>query len=266
MSATGTDDLALLLDAAAEAGRIALRYFRQDPKVWWKEGNSPVSEADYAVDAYLKERLLSARPHYGWLSEETAPAPGEGPVPERFFIVDPIDGTRAFLRGEETWCVAVAVVDGNGRPLAGVVDAPAKAEVYRAASGEGAFLNGERLDLAHFAEPPALAVAMPDEIKRKLPRETREALRSVPSAPSLAYRIAQVAAGRIDGTLIRPSASDWDIAAADLILSEAGGLLGDIEGEERLYKLEGKRHGLLIAGAAKAWPALQDMARAASLA
>ncbi|KAB0682596.1 3'(2'),5'-bisphosphate nucleotidase CysQ [Aureimonas leprariae] len=259
-------DLRLLVDAAAEAGRIALRYFRMDPHVWWKEGNSPVSEADLAVDTFLKETLLAARPDYGWLSEETvAEAPAAG-APERFFVVDPIDGTRSFLRGEETWCVALAVVAG-GRPVAGAIDVPVREEVFEAAAGEGARLNGLPLDAGERVDADEeLRVAMPDALRRKLSPDMLRNVRAAVSAPSLAYRIAQVAAGRLDGTLIRPSASDWDIAAADLILAEAGGLLGDIEGEERLYKIEGRRHGLLIAGTKAAWPELRRIARSATAA
>ncbi|GGD99606.1 3'(2'),5'-bisphosphate nucleotidase CysQ [Aureimonas endophytica] len=263
MSAAAGADLDLLLAAAAEAGRVAQRFFRQSPQVWWKEGHSPVSEADFAVDTYLRQTLLAARPDYGWLSEETEAVPITGPEPDCFFVVDPIDGTRAFLRGEETWCVALAVIR-RGRPVAAVVDAPAKAEVFHATRDGGAFLNGAALDLSESPGERPFAVAMPDGMRKALTPDMRRDLRATPSAPSLAYRIAQVAAARIDGTLIRPSASDWDIAAADLILAEAGGRLGDIEGEERLYKLEGRRHGLLIAGARHAWPTLQAIARAAT--
>lgn len=92
------EDLILITDAAREAGRIAIKYFRRDPEVWWKDGKSPVSEADLAVDRFLRERLLAARPSYGWLSEETAASP-ERLSAERVFIVDPIDGTRAFIDG-----------------------------------------------------------------------------------------------------------------------------------------------------------------------
>jgi myo-inositol-1(or 4)-monophosphatase len=117
-------DLALLLDAARQAGAIALRYFGKDPQVWMKEGASPVSEADYAADAYLRETLLAARPDHGWLSEETADDPARLKA-RRLFVVDPIDGTRGFLEGKDTWCVSVALVE-DGRTIAGVLECPAK--------------------------------------------------------------------------------------------------------------------------------------------
>ena len=117
------EDLALLRDAAREAGIIAMRYFGNNPQVWMKGGTSPVSEADHAADAYLRDTLLSARPDYGWLSEETADNPVRLSA-RRTFVVDPIDGTRGFLEGLRSWCVSVAVVE-DGRTLAGVLECPA---------------------------------------------------------------------------------------------------------------------------------------------
>ena len=136
-------DLALLVEAAREAGRIALRFFRQSPEVWMKGGTSPVSEADYAADKFLNETLLAARPDYGWLSEETADDAARLSA-RRTFVVDPIDGTRGFLEGRREWCVSIAVVE-RGRSIAGVLECPAKKETYSAVLGGGAFKNGKRL-------------------------------------------------------------------------------------------------------------------------
>ncbi|MCQ8782045.1 3'(2'),5'-bisphosphate nucleotidase CysQ [Mangrovibrevibacter kandeliae] len=249
MDATGEADLALLIEAAREAGAIAQGFFRRDPKVWWKEGNSPVSEADFAVDRFLRDTLRTARPDYGWLSEESeaAESAADGEAPRRFFVVDPIDGTRAFLRGEDTWCVSIAVIEGE-RPVAGILEVPALAERFTASADGPARLGEAVLDLGGGAERP-LRLALPDSVRRSLGPEALADIAVVPTVPSLAYRLALVAAGRIDGTLIRPRANDWDIAAGDLILEQAGGRLVDAEGRARLYKIEGKRHGLLIAGA-----------------
>ena len=136
-------DLALLLESAREAGRIALRYFRQSPEVWLKGGTSPVSEADYAADHFLNETLLAARPGYGWLSEERADDAARLAA-RRTFVVDPIDGTRGFLEGRREWCISVAVVE-RGRSIAGVLECPARKETFSAVLGGGAFKNGERL-------------------------------------------------------------------------------------------------------------------------
>src|SRR4051812_43894409 len=107
-------DLELLRRAALAAGRLAMTYFRQSPSTWAKAGGSPVTEADVAVDDFLRRSLLAERPNYGWLSEETA----DDPVRCRFetiFVVDPIDGTRGFIAGDDRWCVSLAIVRG-GRP------------------------------------------------------------------------------------------------------------------------------------------------------
>ncbi|TAG15735.1 MAG: 3'(2'),5'-bisphosphate nucleotidase CysQ, partial [Rhodobacterales bacterium] len=124
-------DLALLTEAAREAGRIALRYWRREPKVWDKGGDhGPVTEADLAVNDMLKLMLLSARPDYGWLSEET-PDDAARLSAETVFIIDPIDGTRAFVAGEETFAHSLAVAH-QGKVTAGVVFLPALDKIYTA--------------------------------------------------------------------------------------------------------------------------------------
>ncbi len=134
------NELELLRNAAREAGRIAMRYFGQSPEVWLKDGHSPVSEADFAVDSYLKEALLDARPDYGWISEETT---DDRTVAKRrrAFVIDPIDGTRGFINGQSQWCVSVAIVE-DGKPIAGVLQCPVVNEVIEAGKGFGASQNG----------------------------------------------------------------------------------------------------------------------------
>lgn len=151
------DDLELLRATAVAAGIIASGYFRRDIKSWTKGNASPVSEADIIVDRYLAASLLNARPAYGWLSEETADNPSRLDC-DRVFIVDPIDGTRAFLQGEDCWTVCLAVVE-KGVPVAGVVYAPARNEMYEASLGGGARLNGEPLVRNRRAGAPPLIPA-----------------------------------------------------------------------------------------------------------
>ena len=222
---------------------MALGYFRRSPEVWWKEGNSPVSEADLAVDRFLKDALLRARPDYGWLSEETAPDPAARSDPDApFFVVDPIDGTRAFLRGEDTWCVSIALV-ARGRPAVGVLDMPATDEVFEAVAGGAATRNGAPIAVRPETAGPPLVLAVPDGARRRL-GAALEPFQLERSAPSLACRLAAVAAG-------------------DLILERAGGSLVDAAGRTCLYKIEGRRHGVLVAAAAHALPALIALAGAA---
>jgi myo-inositol-1(or 4)-monophosphatase len=249
------EDLVLLLDAARQAGVIAMGYFGNSPEVWMKGGTSPVSEADYAADKYLRETLLAARPDYGWLSEETADDLARLSAP-RTFVVDPIDGTRGFLQGLDTWCVSVAVVE-RGKSLVGVLECPAKQETYRAVRGEGAFLNARPI---HVNRPgQMLQVAGPQAMIDRLSPEWQERLTRIPHIPSLAYRLAMVASGTLDATFVKPNAHDWDIAAADLILREAGGELTGRDGQAPNYGGEAIRHGALAAGSGELFAALADI-------
>ena len=242
-SAVG-EDLALLRDAAREAGLIAMRYFGNNPQVWMKGGTSPVSEADHAADAYLRETLLKARPDYGWLSEETADDHARLSA-RRTFVVDPIDGTRGFLDGLHSWCVSVAVVE-DGRSLAGVLECPAKHETYWALPGEGAYLNDKRIHVRPLGE--SVDIGGPKPLVDRMPEAWHDRLRRAAYIPSLAYRLAMIAAGKLDATFVKPNAHDWDIAAADLILTEAGGALLDGHGKPPRYAGEVINHGALAAG------------------
>lgn len=253
MSADQFADLELIRDAAREGGAIALGYFRKDPETWLKDGSSPVSEADIAVDNFLRRTLMEARPDYGWLSEETADSQDRLSA-RRTFVVDPIDGTRAFLEGNATWCVSIAVVE-NGRTLAGVLDCPAKNEVYEATLDGPALLNGAAIAVA--AHGPAPRVAGPKQMLADAPAYMR-AGPSVSYVPSLAYRIAMVAAGSLDATFVKPNSHDWDLAAADLILEKAGGSILDETGQRPFYAGPKPRHGALVAGSGQL---LRDMAR-----
>lgn len=237
-------DLQLLLEAAAGAGEIAMRYFRASNQVWLKDGQSPVSEADFAVDKFLRETLLAARPDYGWLSEETADDLSRTRT-KRQFVVDPIDGTRGFLEGGSRWCVSVAVVEA-GRPIAGVLECPARQERYWAEAGQGAFLNGARLAVPSLGEPARLAG--PEQIVRGFIKSRTGRIEPVAYIPSLAYRIAMIADGRLDATFVKPNAHDWDLAAADLILAEVGGKVLTAMGRPPEYGTTVTSHGVLAAG------------------
>ena len=247
-------DLGLIREAAREAGELAMRYFRSDPQVWMKAGDSPVTEGDLAVDRLLHERLSTARPDYGWLSEETADS-SERLSAARTFVVDPIDGTRGFIAGSEEWCVSVAVVEA-GRPLAGVLDCPARKEIYAARLGGGAVCNGKPIAVR---EPAGeLRVGGPKPLIQGMPEPSRLCFTAVSYIPSLAYRLAMVARGVIDATFIKANSHDWDLAAADLILAEAGGRVLDRRGETPFYARRETRHGTLVAGSGLL---LDEMAR-----
>lgn len=222
-------DLALLTDAAREAGRIAMRYWRQDPQVWDKGGeHGPVTEADLAVNDMLKAKLLAARPDYGWLSEET-PDTTDRLAVDTVFIVDPIDGTRAFVAGEETWAHSLAVAH-QGRVTAGVVYLPAIDRIYVASATSAPMRDGEvirasgreRLEGANILTTKANLV--PENWPGGVPEITRS------FRASLAYRMCLAAEGRFDGMLTLRDAWEWDIAAGSLIAEKAGAVVTDRNG------------------------------------
>ena len=225
------------------AGIIASGFFRRDVKSWTKEHDSPVTEADILVDRYLAASLLAARPDYGWLSEETADNPSRLQR-DRVFVVDPIDGTRGFLRGEDSWTVSIAVVE-HGVPVAGVVFAPVRNEMYDATKGGGARLNGMPVQRHRRAGAPPVIPA-PGAVHQEMQAAGLNYERG-PMYPSLAYRLVQVATGKLDAAVARRGSQDWDIAAAALILEEAGINFADVCTGFPQFNKRDVRHGALAA-------------------
>ncbi len=241
------NDLALLTEAARDAGEIAARYWRQAPKEWDKpDGAGPVTEADLAVDEMLRTRLLAARPDYGWLSEETEDNPARLSA-KRVFIVDPIDGTRAFIAGEKGFSHALAVVE-DGRVIAAVVYLPMADRLYTAVTGQGARLNGDLIavsaqQVVHQASILSAKHALAAE---HWPQGVPDVKRSF--RPSLAYRICRIADGSFDATMTFRPAWEWDIAAGALIAEEAGARVTDTKGAPLAFNApHPQAPGLLVA-------------------
>lgn len=243
-STSAAEDLELLRAAAVTAGIIASSYFRREFKTWTKEFNSPVSEADIVLDKFLRSALTTARPEYGWLSEETADTP-ERLLRRRIFVVDPIDGTRAFIKGENAWSVCLAVVE-DGISIAGVVYAPARDEMYEAARGAGARLNGNPLVRRTPPGRQAPLIPAPGAVHHELQAAGLEYTRG-PAYPSLAYRLVQVATGRLDAAVARRGSQDWDLAAAAVILDESGIDFSDVCLGPLRFNGPDTRHGALAA-------------------
>ncbi len=246
MAPDPADDLALLVDAAQAAGPLAMARFKTDVETWEKPGEGPVSEADLAVDDMLRKKLRGARPGYGWLSEESAEAEGD-PGDDRVFIVDPIDGTRAFLAGEGGWGTALAVAE-KGRIVSAVMHLPARGETYAAALGRGASLNGAPIrSSARTALTGATALAASAQLKPGLwpggPPPVDRHYR-----PSLAWRMCLVARGRFDLMVTLRPAYEWDIAAGSLIAAEAGATVTDGDGAPLLFNRHPNRAtGVIVA-------------------
>ena len=215
-------DTAFLVAALREAGAIARRYFEGSYRSWRKEDGNPVTEADIAVNEFLDRKLLAERPDYGWLSEESADDPARLSR-ERVFIVDPIDGTYGFLKHRPHFTIVVAVVV-DGRPVSSAIFNPMTDEMFEATQGEGAKLNGEMIRVSakdtfegarllasrNFVDSRHWATPWPGEM-------------TVETRASIAYRMALVAAGEFDAMVSLSKKSDWDLAAADLLVQEAGG-------------------------------------------
>jgi myo-inositol-1(or 4)-monophosphatase len=238
--------------AVADAAKIALAKFRNNVRAWNKDNASPVTEADLAVDRFLHGRLTGIDPAAGWLSEETVDAP-ERLMKDRLWIVDPIDGTRSFVAGREDWAICAALVE-RGRPVAAVVELPATGESYAAVRGCGATKNGQKISASITAELTAATIARPAKLNIAVAEAgyAREAAR----IHSIAVRLARVASGEIDAALAAANANDWDLAAADLLVHEAGGKMTDAQGRTPVYNLATHIHGTLIAAGTQLHPRL----------
>jgi myo-inositol-1(or 4)-monophosphatase len=253
----------LLVSAAREAGALALEYFRPGARtsaqVKAKVGGSPVTDADLAADSLMRRRLREALPGAGWLSEETLDD-FERLSRRSLLVVDPIDGTRAFIIGDPRWAVSAAFVI-DGRPIAGVVHAPALDETYAAALGAGATLNGAPLR-ADAGWPPRLA-AGPKPTIQAMADKLAASIEVAPRVPSLAYRFCMAARGVFDFAIAAENSHDWDIAAADLLLEEAAARLLDASGERLLYNARQVRRGALLAASEANAPRLIEAFRSA---
>jgi myo-inositol-1(or 4)-monophosphatase len=242
--------------AVREAGKIALTYFRGSIRSWTKGHDSPVSEADIAVDEFLRARL--ARDGFGWLSEESQDDRTRLSA-ERLFIVDPIDGTRSFLAGRPDWSVVAAVVE-KGRPTTAAIYVPVDDDLYLAVAGEGATRNGQRIGTTAGSSLAGARIAGPKKVLERLttidPATVHE-----PKIHSLALRMTRVAEGRIDAAFASVNAYDWDLAAADLLVHEAGGAMTNFAGEALVYNLHDPVHGAILAAGRDRHAAMLDLVR-----
>lgn len=246
----------LLEQAARKAGQLALNYFNRDPQVWSKANDSPVTEADLAVDRMLHKDLLGARPGFGWLSEETEDS-AERRSKDMVFVVDPIDGTRAFINGEDVWTISIAIVRDD-RPVVAALYAPVRDEMYLASHADGAFMNGKAVSVTERKDLSGVRAVGPSSVIRKGPIHDKGA-NWTGYIGSLAYRVAMLADNKADLALARSGAHDWDLAAADLIISEAGGILREDIGKILTYNKSVPRHGALYACSPELEPVIQPI-------
>lgn len=248
-------DLELALAAALAAGEAVMPAFRTEQAVRHKGPDQPVTDADLAADAVLRERLVGERPGYGWMSEETADSP-DRLERDRVWVVDPIDGTRSFLAGFREFAVSVALV-ADGKPVVGVVYNPACDQVFWATSGGGAYRarhwtgglgGGTRMRMVDPPEgrTPALLASRSEIAVAEF--EAFAGDWRIRPMGSTAYKMAVVACGAGDAFVSRGPKSEWDVAAGDLIVAEAGGLSTDLRGRPIGYNRQDPYvHGLVAA-------------------
>jgi myo-inositol-1(or 4)-monophosphatase len=243
-------DLPLLEEAARAAGALALAHLGRAEAREKPGGHGPVTEADLAVDRMLRAELTAARPGYGWLSEESEDGPARLAA-ERIFIVDPIDGTRAFVAGRRAWAHALAVAE-HGRVVAAVVHLPMLGRTYAAALGGGARLNGAPIAAsAREALEGAQVLASGNQMDPGLwPGGVPQIQRHF--RPSIAYRLCLAAEGRFDAMFTFRDTWEWDVAAGDLIAREAGAVVTTRHGHPPAYN----RPAPILPGVIAAAPAL----------
>lgn len=226
-------DLALIADVAREAGQLSLSWLARGAKAWEKSPDNPVTEADIACNDLIAGRLRKARPTYGWLSEETKDNPSDRSQ-GRVFVVDPIDGTKDFVKGETGFCASIAIIE-DGQPIAGAVYNPNFNEMLTAHRGGGTYLNGEPVRVTDCASLACRMIGQLDVFGRTNAHywPDMKLIERVPNA--MAWRLSLVAAGRWDSVVALNQKSDWDLAAAVLLVREAGGVATDRAGKPFVF-------------------------------
>jgi len=237
-----------------EAGAMAMQYFREEIRHWRKTDDTLVTEADIEIDELLLERLTSARPDYGWLSEETRDN-AERLTQNRVWVVDPIDGTIAFFKGRPHFSVSVALVVEGAGLIAGVYN-PATDEFFAACKDVGACRNGAPIQVSDCAAVPGCRMlGAKDMFAHPAWPEPWPAM-EIENRNSIAYRLCLVAAGEFDAALVLSTKCDWDVAAADLIVREAGGRCTTHDGQALVFNRESPRQRSILAAGPRLYEAL----------
>lgn len=256
-----TTDRDLLVAAVSEAGVIAREGYVSVSKSWEKSKGNPVTETDLAVDRFLNQRLRAERADYGWLSEETADTP-ERLGCARIFIVDPIDGTLAFIKRKAEFAVCAAVID-EGVPVAAAIYNPITDELFAAAKDAGATMNGAPIRVSDRVELEGCRMLVARDVIEHPAWPTPWPPMDIGKRASIAYRMALVANGAYDAMMALSTKYEWDTSAGALIVAEAGGLATTHTGAALPYNQPVPTHRSLIC----AGPALHAaiMARTASI-
>ena len=231
------NELKIAKDSAVEAGSIILNYYKADYEIKDKSYHNPVTTADHAADKVLKEILTDSFPDYGWLSEETIDSKLRLKK-EKVWVVDPLDGTKEFIEGVPHFVVSVALVE-NGIPIIGVLYNPVTKELFSAAKGIGAKLNGKVINCTSKKNLNEMVILNSrSETKKGLWEPFQNTFKLLKPIGSVAYKLGIIAAGEADiFASLRPK-NEWDICAGNCIINESGGKLIDLYGKQRVYNQE----------------------------
>ena len=240
------------IQAALDAARLVFERFTPGAVATeYKAGHDPVTEADRAVDAVLRQNLL--RDGEGWLSEETADNPSRLDK-ERVWIVDPLDGTREFVKGLPEFCVSIGFVE-NGKPVAGGIYNPATQETFIGAIDAGVLYNGQPARPSQRTTlDDALILASRSEVKRGEWKPFENGPFRVQAMGSVAYKLALVSAGLADITFTLTPKNEWDVAAGAALVLSAGGFVSTLE----KTSLVANRRDPLLSGLLASGPFLKD--------
>jgi myo-inositol-1(or 4)-monophosphatase len=244
MTTDREQDFELLRESTVQAADLALSFWGKPIQKERKADGTAVTAADRAVDDLFAQRLRGSRPHYGWLSEESAEQEARVGV-SRVWVIDPIDGTRDFIRGRSDWTVGAALVEDSAPVLAVLIN-PVREQVFEARASEGAYLNGRRLHVSRQSNLSGARLTVPEAIiRRQADVSVWENVVAI-KANSTLYRFALVACGQADATFALTSKWEWDVAAGALLVAEAGGTVTDALGNKlKFNSWEAKVHGYI---------------------
>lgn len=220
-------ELEALRQAVRQAGQQVLKLAAEGFETHIKKDRSPVTTADLAVNQIVQELLLKAFPNDAWLSEESPEDPRRLEN-KRVWVIDPIDGTKYFMRGVPQYAISVALVESH-QPVVAVVYNPATNELFSAVRGMGAWLNGQPIHITPSRDGRPVVLVNPPALERGIFRAIEAAAECRPMG-SIAYTLALVAAGRADATLNLDGLNEWDVAGGVLVVEEAGGAIIDRNG------------------------------------
>ena len=230
--------------AAREAGSAVMGLFRGKFDVREKSKNNPVTTADLEANRIIREKIQKFFPQDGWLSEEDQDTSRRLSL-SRVWVVDPIDGTKEFIEGVPQFAISIAFVV-EGRPAVAIVYNPAKDQFYKAAAGQGAFLNDQNIRVTPRADiNGALLLVSRSEPQKKFQAFVDRC--AIKPVGSIAYRLAKVAGGEGDGTITFRTIHEWDICAGVLMVEEAGGKVIDGNGDLMMFNRELPKHRGVVA-------------------